>query len=163
MKRTREEATVKVVDLINRRKILEQRTDHLMTMKRGSKLEPVRKEQIEIKFQGVKELHQEINKLGLTLDPSKCEVVIPAMIENKETIVMVTVRDINNDLVSDSIEEINVSVQVTKNGEATAVNPIKIKEVGSGRYKTTFTPARCGHHVIIIQVDGHHISGSPYK
>ena len=156
----REEATVKVVELINKNKILQQRADDLMLIKSGSKLEPVRKEQLELKFQEVRGLCQEINKLGLTLDPNKCEIAIPTMIVNKEATIMLTVRNINNNLISDISEEMNVSVQAAKSGEAIAV---KIKELGSGRYKTTFTPTRCGYHMVTVQVDGHHISGSPCK
>ena len=162
MRKTRDEEKVKVVDLINRRKTLEQRRDHLIMMKGKSRLEPARKVQKEISFKGVEWLHEEVNKLGFVpLDPSKCEVVIPTMIVNKETTLMITVRDINNDVVSDSSEELNVSVQISKGDETIIVGPID--EAGGGRYKVAFTPIRCGYHVISVLVDEHHIPGSPYK
>ena len=162
MKKTKEEENVKVADLISRRKILEQRRDHLMVMKRKSKLESVRKEQRRIKFEGVEELQLGVNKLGsIPLDPKKCEAAIPRLIVNKETAITIVVRDINHDLVSDSSEELNVSVQMVKNGEPVAVKAIT--EVDSGRYNAVFTPSRCGDHVISIRVDGHCIPDSPFR
>ena len=104
--KAKDEERMKVVDLVNRRKILEQRRDHLMVIKRNSRLDPVRKEQREIKYERMKQLHQEVNKLGRVLDPSKCEVTIPTMIENKKITLMITVSDINNDLVSDSSDDL---------------------------------------------------------
>ena len=57
-------------------------------------------------------MHQKISKLGyIPLDPNYCEVVIPAMIVNKEIAVMITVKDINNDLISNGSEELSVFVQ----------------------------------------------------
>ena len=162
MKKTKEEEKVKAADLISRRRILEQRRDHLMAMKMKSKLGPVRKEQRKIKFDGVEQLQLGLRQLGfIPLDPNKCEAAIPRLIVNKETAVMITVRDINNDLVSDSSEELNVSVQMIKNGEPVAVKGIT--EVDSGRYNAVFTPSRCGDHVISIQVDGQHIPDSPFR
>ena len=98
---------LKVADLIKRWKILEQRRDHLIMMRRKSKLELVRREQRKVKLEETGQLQLRINKLGPTpLDPSKCEVSIPTPMVNKESKLMITVRDINNDLVTDSSEEI---------------------------------------------------------
>ena len=133
-----------------------------MVMKSRSKLEPTKKEQKEISFKGVEWLQQEVKRLGfIPLDPSKCEVVIPIMMVNKETTLMITVRDINNDLVCGSSEELRVSVQFFKSGEAISVGPIN--EVGGGRYNATFTPVRYGDHMISVMVDGCHISYSPNR
>ena len=161
-KKTKEEEKVNAADLIGRRKILEQRRDHLVIMKRKSQLEPVRKEQRKMKFDGVQQLQLGINQLGLIpLDPNKCEAAIPSLIVNKETVAIITVRDINNDLVSDSSEELDVSVQMVKNGEVVAVKAIT--ELDNGRYNALFTPNRCGDHVISVKVDGHHIPDSPFR
>ena len=156
------EEKVNTADLVSRRKILEQRRDHLVVMKRKSQLESVRKEQRKIKFDGVEQLRLGVNQLEFTpLDPNKCEAAIPSLIVNKETVVIIAVRDINNNLVSDSSEELNVSVQMAKNGEAIAVKAIT--ELYNGRYNAVFTPSRCKDHVISIKVDGHHIPDSPFR
>ena len=161
-KKTKEEEKVNAPDLISRRKILEQRRDHLVVMKRKSQLESVRKEQRKMKFDGVEQLQLGINQLGfIPLDPNKCEAAIPSLIVNKETVVIITVRDINNDLVSDSSEELDVSVQIVKNGEAVAVKAIT--ELDNGRYNALFIPNRCGDHVVSVKVDGHHIPDSPFR
>lgn len=152
MRKTREEETMKVADLINKRQILEQRRDHLMMMKRGSTFEPVKKEVEEIMFEGVERLHEEVNKLRpVPMDQRKHEVVIPPMIVNKENSLTITVKDMNNNLVSHSI-------QFAERNKATLV-----KELGHGTYKVTFTPRKCGNHVMSILADGCHIPGSPYK
>ena len=150
MKKTREEETVKIVDLTNRRKILEQRKDHLMTMKRG--LDPVREEPEEIMFEGVEQLHQEVNKLRpVPMDHTKCEAAVPPLIVNKEATLMIRLSDMNNGLVSQPRELANNHTSIA------------VKEVGHGMYKVMFTPSKCSNHMISILANGHHISGSPYK
>lgn len=164
MKKIRDEEKVKIVDLIDRRKLVEQRRDHLIMMKRKSKVQPtVKKEQREIKFEGVEQLYQKVNEMGpVIMDPSKCEAIIPAtMTVNKKATLMVILRDINNNLVSGSCEELYVSVQASKSDEIVTLEPID--QVSSGRYKTAFIPSRYGDHVISIQIDGHHIANSPCK
>ena len=158
MRKTREEEPLKVVDLINKRKTLEQRRDHLMMMKRRSKfepfkkIEPVMKEQEEIMFEGMERLHQEVNKLRPEpLDQSKLNATVPLLIVNKENSLMIKVRDMNNDLVSQSLH-------FSDNNEV-----IAIKELGCGTYKLTFVPSKCGNYVMSILANGQHIPGSPYK
>ena len=158
MKKTREEQTLKVVDLINKRKILEQRRDHLMIMKTRSKfkpiknIEPVMKEQEEIMFEGIEQLHQEVNKLRpVPLDQSKLNATIPPLIVNKENSLLIKVRHMNNDLVSQPL-------QLSDNNEV-----IAMKELGCGTYKLTFVPSKCGNYMMSIMANGQHIPGSPYK
>ena len=158
MKKTREEETLKVVDLMNKRKILEQRRDHLMMMKRRSKfkpiknIEPVMKEQEEIMFEGMEQLHREVNKLRpVPLDQSKLNAAIPPLIVNKENSLMIKVSYMNNDLVSQPL-------QLSNNNEA-----IAMKELGCGTYKLTFVPRKCGNYMMSIMANGQHIPGSPYK
>ena len=124
MKKTREEEPLKVVDLINKRKTLKQRRDHLMMMKKRSKFEPfknsepVMKEQEEIMFEGMERLHQEVNKLRPEpLDQSKLNAAVPLLIVNKENSLMTKVRDMNNDLVSQSL-------QFSNNNEAIAIKEL---------------------------------------
>ena len=152
MKKTREKETVKVVDLINRRKILEQRRDHLMTMKRGSMLDPVKQEQEEIMFEGVEQLHQDVKKLRpVPMDYTKCGAAFPALIVNKEATLMIRLSDTNNDFVSQPRE-------LVKNDTS-----IAMKEGICGTYKVMFTPSKCSNHMMSVLANGHHIPGSPYK
>jgi len=152
MKKTQDEEKVKVTDLINRRKILEQRRDHLTVMKRRFKSEPVKGEQREIMFEGIEKLHQELNKLRpVPVDPSKFEVVTPTMIVKKENTLMITVRDVNNDVISESVE-------LTTSSEVIAT-----KGVSHGKYKVIFTPSRCDVHMISMIANGQHILGNPYR
>ena len=150
MKKTRDEGTVTVVDLINRRKILEQRRDHLKVMRRGSMLEPVSEEQEEIMLEGVERLHQEVNKLrAVPMDHRKFEAAIPLLIVNKEATLMIKLNDMIDD---------NFVSQPAKNS-----TPIRVKEVGHGTFEVLFTPSKCSNHMMSILSDGHHIPGSPYK
>ena len=151
-------------ELVRRRKILERRQDHLMLMKKRSRLEPVMKEQREVEYEEVERLCEEVTKLGgfLPLDPSKCEMTFPTAmtIMTKETSLMVTLRDVNGDIVDDKNSEVNVSV-TTKTGEAIVVGPVK--DVSGGNYTVSFTPRTPGDHMISIVIDGQHIPGSPHK
>jgi len=151
-------------ELVRRRKILKQRQDHLVLMKRGSRLEPVVKEQREVEYRELEHLCEEVTKLGryLPLDPSKCEMTFPTamMVVNKETSLIIKLKDVNGDLVDDSGSEIEVSV-TTKTGEAIVVGPVK--DVSCGSYIVSFTPRSLGDHVISIVVGGNCLPGSPLK
>ena len=151
-------------ELVRRRKILERRQDHLMIMKRRSRLEPVMKEQREVEYEEMERLCKEVTKLGgfLPLDPSKCEVTFrTAMtVMNKETSLMVTLRDVSGDIVDDKSTEVEVSM-TTKTGKAIVVGPVK--DVSGRNYTASFTPRTFGNHMVSIAVDGQHIPGSPHK
>ena len=149
-------------ELTERRMILEQRSDHLKEMKQRSRLEPVMREQAELEFDNMEQLCQAVNKLGcVPLEPSKCEVVIPPVIEKKKTTLMIMLKNKNNNPVIDASKELNVFIENISDGEIIQVK--EIKEVGGGRYEASFTASRCGYYMISIIVDGHHIPGSPYK
>jgi len=154
---------VTTTELVRRRKILELRQDHLMLMKRRTRLEPVMKEQREVKYEEVKRLCEEVTKLGrLPLDPSKCEVTFPTAmtVMNKETSLMITLRDDNGDIVDDRSSEVEVSM-TSKSGEVIVVEQVKF--VSCGNYTVSFTPRTLGDYVISVVVDGQHIPGSPHK
>ena len=160
MKITRQEE-LRVEELTKRIMILEQRRDHLKVMKRRSRLEPVMREQAKVEFRDVEGLREAVKKLGfIRVEPSKCEVIIPPVIVKKTTM-MISLMDKLNNPVSDHCNHINVAIENIRGGEAIQVGPIK--EVGNGRYEVSYTPSRCGYHMISIIVDGHHIPGSPYK
>ena len=163
MKKTRENK-VTTTELVRRRKILERQQDHLMIMKRRSRLEPVMKEQREVKYGEVEHLCEEVTKFGgfPAVDPSKCEVTFPTAmtVMNKESSLMITLRDVNGDTVEDNSSEVEVSV-TTKIKETIAVGPVK--DVSGGNYIVSFTPRTPGDHVISVVVDGQHIPGSPHK
>ena len=145
-----------------RRMILDQRSDHLKEMKQRSRLEPVISELVEIQFDNIEQLCQAVNKLEyITLEPSKCEVVIPPVIVKKKTTLMIMLKNKNNNPVTDASKELNVFLENIRDGEAIQVRAIK--EVDGGRYEASFTASRCGYYMISIIVDGHHIPGSPYK
>ena len=161
MKNT-DEGKMRAEELTKRRMILEQRSDHLKEMKKRSRLQPVTSEQAEPEFENIEQLCETINKLGcIPVDPSKCEVVIPPVIVKKKTTLMITLKNKNNNPITDASKQLNVFIENTRDGEATKVRTIK--EVGGGRYEASFTASRCGYYMISIIVDGHHIPGSPYK
>ena len=161
MKNT-DEGKMRAEELTKRRMILEQRSDHLKEMKKGSILQPVMSEQAEPEFENIERLCETINKLGyIPVDPSKCEVVIPPVIVKKKTTLMIMLKNKNNNPVTDASKQLNVFIENIRGGEAIQVGPIK--EVGGGRYEASFTASRCGYYMISIIVDGHHIPGSPYK
>ena len=111
-------------------------------------------------YEEVERLCEEVTKLGeFPLDPSKCEVTFPTAmtIMNKETSLMVTLRDVNGDIVDDKSSEVEVSV-TTKTGEA-----IIVKDISGENYAVSFTPRTLGDHMISVVVDGQHIPGSPHK
>ena len=162
MKKTRENK-VTTTELVRRRKILERRQDHLMIMKRRSRLEPVMKEQREVEYGEMERLCEEVTKLGgFPLDPSKCEVTFPTAttIMNKESSLMITLRDVNGDIVDERSHEVEVSV-TTQTGEAIVTEPVK--DVSGGNYTVSFTPRTLGDHVISVVIDGQHIPDSPHK
>ena len=160
MKNT-DEGKMRAEELTKRRMIIEQRSDHLKEMKKRSILQPVTSEQAEPEFENIEQLCETINKLGcISVDPSKCEVIIPPVIV-KKTALMIMLKDKNNNPVTDASKQLNVVIDNIRGGEAIQVGPIK--EVGGGRYEASFTASRCGYYMISIVVDGHHIPGSPYK
>ena len=81
------------------------------------------------------------------------------MIINKKTSLVLTLKDINDD-VAGKTGAIQVLV-MTKNLEAVAVKPVL--DIGGGNYTVSFTPRTLGDHVISVVVDGQHIPGSPHK
>ena len=163
MKKTRENK-VTTTELVRRRKILERRQDHLMIMKRRSRLEPVMKEQKEVEYGEVERLCEEVTKLGgpTAVDPSKCEVTFPTAmtVMNKESSLMITLRDVNGGTVEDSSSKVEVSV-TTQTKEAIVIGPVN--DVSGGNYTVSFAPRTLGDHVISIAVNGQHIPGSPHK
>ena len=144
MKKTRENK-VTTTELVRRRKILEQQKDHLILMKRRSKLEPVVKEQREVEYKEVEHLCEEVTKLGgyPPLNFSRCEVIFPneMTLINKETSLMITLRDIIGVIVHDSGSEVEVSM-TTKTGEAIVAEPVN--DVSGGNYTVSFTPRTPG-------------------
>jgi len=157
------ENKITTTELVRRRKILEQRRDHLTLMKRKSRLEPVTKEQGQVDYEGVENLCEEITNLGRypVLDPSKCKVTFPTemVVLNKETSLMIMLRDVNGDMFDDRNNEVDVFM-VTKT-EAIVLGPVK--NVSGGNNTVSFTPRTLGDHVISVTVDGQHIADSPYK
>ena len=147
-------------ELANRRVILEQWNDHLV--KKKSRLEPVRSvRQKELEFDNVDQLCQAVNKLGFTpLDPSKCEVVIPPVSVKKMATITVTLRDKNENLVTNGSKEINVAIKNVRGDDAIQVRPIE--ELGGGIYNASFVARRCGYYMISITVDGSHVPGNSY-
>ena len=79
---------------------------------------------------------------------------------NKETSLIITLKDVNGDSVDDRSSEVKVSV-TTKTGEAIVAGPVK--DVSGGNYTISFTPKTFGDHMISVVVDGQHIPGSPHK
>jgi len=154
------ERNMRAQELTNRRLILEEWSDYLAKMRWG--VEPVRSVQKELKFENVEHLCRAVSGLGFSpLDPNKCEVVIPSVIVKERTVVMITLKDKNNNPVTDSSEELNVFLKEVRSGKVIQVTPIK--EVGGGMYEAPFTAIRCGYYMISITVDGHHIAGSPHE
>ena len=148
MKKTKDKETVKVVDLINRRKLLEQRRDHLRVMGKGTMFDPVKKE-VEIMFEGVEQLLQEVNSLRpVPMDLSKCEAAVPPLIVNEQATLILRINDLEDNLI----------FQPIKNYIA-----VEVKECDRGIHKVLFTPSKCSNHMMSILANGHHIPGSPYK
>ena len=161
MKKTNEEK-MRAEELTKRRMMLEQQSDLLKEMKKRSRLEPVMSELAKPEFENIEPLCRAVNKLPFVpVDPSKCEVVIPPVIVKKKTTLMIMLKNKNNNPVTNNSEELNVFIENIRDGKAIQVRPIK--EVGGGRYEASFTLSKCGHYMISIIVDGHHIAGSPYK
>ena len=161
LEKTNEEK-MRAEELTKRRRILEQQIDHLKEIKKISSLEPVISEQGKPEFENIETLCRTVNKFPfLPVDPSKCEVVIPPVTVKKTMTLMIMVKNKNNNPVTNCSEELNVFIENVRDGKAIQVRPIN--EVGGGRYDTSFTINKCGHYMISIIVDGHHIPGSPYK
>ena len=162
MEKTKERK-VKVEEFTKKRIILKQQTDNLKEIRKRTKLESVMSEQEKPVFENIEQLCQAVNGLGFAfLDPSKCQVEIPSVIiVNQKATMTITLRNKNNNPVTNSSEVINVLIENAR--ERKAIQVRAIKEVGSGRYEASFTANRCGYYMISIIVDRHHISGSPYK
>ena len=161
---TKDERKMRADELTKGRMILEQLSDHLKEMKKGSRLQPVTSEQSKGQFENLEQLYQAIDRLQLIqLEPSECEVVIPdpPVIVKKKTTLMILLKSKNDNPVADASKELNVFIENTRVDKAIQVGAIK--EVGGGRYEASFTASRCGYYMISIIVDGHHIQGSPYK
>ena len=88
-------------------------------------------------------------------------MTIPTVTVNKETTLIITLRNIDNEFVINKSDKLTVNVSFDKTMESVTVKPIK--EVGGGKYEASFTASRYGYHMISIIIDGHHIPGSPYK
>ena len=156
------ERKVKAEEFIKKRIILKQQADNLKEIRKRTKLEPVMNEQIKPVFENIEQLCQAVNGLGFAfLDPRKCQVVIPSVIVNQKATMTITLKNKNNNPVTNSSEVINVLIENAREHEVIQVRAIN--EVGSGTYEASFTASACGYYMISIIVDGHHISGSPYK
>ena len=156
------ERKVGAEEFTKRRIILEQQSENLKEIRKRTKLEPVMSDQIKPVFENIEQLYQAVNGLGFAfLDPSKCQVVIPSVIVKQKTTLTITLKNKNNNPVTNSSEELNVLIENIRGGKAIKVSAIK--EVGDGKYEASFTASRCGYYMISVIVDGHHISGSPYK
>ena len=161
MKKTNEEK-MRAEELTKRRMILEQRSNHLKEVKKRSRLKPVMSEQAEPQFENIEPLCRAVSKLPfVSVEPSNCKVVIPLVIVKEKATLMITLKNIFNNPVTNSSEKLNVLIENIRDGKAIQVRTIKA--VGDGRYEASFTTSRCGNCMISIIVDGDHIPGSPYK
>ena len=159
MKKTGEEQ-VRAEELTKRRIMLEKHRDCLKEMKQRSTIEPVMREQKEPEFKNIEQLCRAVKKLQLIqVDPCKCEVVIPPVTINKETTLMIMLKNEDNFPVTNISEGLSVSVIF---GHDNSKNLGPVKEVGDGRYEVSFTATRFGCYMISITVDGHHIPGNRY-
>jgi len=95
-----------------------------------------------------------------TPNPSKCEVIIPNAIVNKEASLVVTLKNSECSPVLNSAKALSVSVRAKHNSE---VATKAIEELDNGIYTVGFIPTIHGNHTIFVQVNGEHIPGSPYK
>ena len=149
-------------ELKKRRIILEQRRNHLKEVKNKTRLEPVISEQVGPKFDKLSKASQEIRMMQfIPVDQSKCEVVIPPVTVKKKTTLVVTLKNKNSNLMTDSNEGVNIFIKSIRDKKAIQVEPIR--EVGGGKYEASFTASGIGHYMISIIIYGHHIQGSPYK
>jgi len=82
------------------------------------------------------------------------------VIINKENTLLLTLKDINGDVVVGKTGAIQVLV-MNKDFETIAVKPVL--DIGGGKYTVSFTPGTLGDHVISVLVNGQHIPGSPHK
>ena len=161
MKKTNLEE-MRAEELTKRRIILERQSNHLKEMKKRTRLDPVMSEQVGPEFETADQLCKAVNNLPLiSLDPRKCEVVIPLVILKKKTTLMITLKNQINSPVTNRSEGLNVYMENISDNKG--IQMIPIKEVGDGRYEGSFTINICGYYMISIIVDGHHIPGSPYK
>ena len=103
MKKTRENK-VTTTELVRKRKILEWQQDHLMLIKRRSKIGISSEGAKRGEYKEVEHLCEEVAKFGrYPLDPSKCEVTFPTVmtVVIKETSLMITVKDVKGNIVDD--------------------------------------------------------------
>ena len=109
--------------------ILEQRSDHLRVIKKKSRLQPVTSEQAEADFENIEQLCEAINRLPfIPLDSHMCEVVIPPVIVKKKTTLVITLKNKNNNPVTDGSKELNVLIENIRGGKAIQVGPIRVVE-----------------------------------
>ena len=83
------------------------------------------------------------------------------MVIKKKATLVITLKNKNNNPITDSCEGVNIFIENIRDNKAIQVEPIK--KVGGGKYEASFTASNNGYYMISIIIYGHHIPGSPYK
>ena len=140
--------------------LLEHRMKDLITMKNGTAIEPVRREQALVNISGVQQLCQDVSKLGNLCFNGSVEHVwehtVPA---DRRASLTITVRDVGDDCVSVKVEELEAKILSPTGKEIPAV----ITDIGSGQYTVSFVPEVAGEHDIAVLVAGEPVPQSPYR
>ena len=153
-------------EVMSAKKQMIERTKHLQELHDISLLAPVTKPSTTVYYQ-MDKIKQVVASLGLVIDlQQSCLEDIPAKIFKYESAsIIVILKDTKGQSIHNARDAITAKVSLSPphdDDDDKSITPIVI-ELENGKYSVIFTPKSFSYHIVSIQVNGHHISGSPVR
>ena len=147
-------------EIMSAKKQMFERTKHLQELHNSSPLAPVTKPSTTIFYQ-MDKIKEVMRSLGVVVDLQQCSIEdIPASIYVGEPAsVEVILKDTKGQPICNASKAITAKVTFSL---ISFVTPI-VLDMENGKYSVTFTPTTFTNHIVSIQVNGSHISGSPVE
>ena len=147
-------------EIMSAKKQMLERTKHLQELHNSSPLVPVTKPSTTIFYQ-MDKIKEVVRSLGVVVDLQQSSIEdIPANIHVDESAsIKVTLKDTKGQPICNASKAITAKVTFSLISSVTAI----VLDMENGNYSVIFTPTTFINHIVSIQVNGSHISGSPVE
>ena len=149
-------------EIISAKKQTLERTKHLQELHSSSSLAPVTKLSTTVFYQ-MDKIKEVVESLGVVIDLQQCCIEdIPAKIFVDDLVsIKVVLKDTIGQPICNASKAITAKVTLVIVDDNSVI-PV-VEELKNGKYAVLFTPKRYRNHIVSIQINGSHISKSPFE
>ena len=149
-------------EIMSAKKQMLERSKHLQELHNSSPLAPVAKPSTTIFYQ-MDKIKEVVESLGVIIDIQQCYIEdIPDKIFVDVLVsIRVVLKDTKGQPICNASKAITVKVTPVIVAD-NSVTPV-IEELKNGIYAVLFAPKRYRNHIVSIQINGNHISESPFE